>query len=230
MKEWLINLKENKNIESISLELSQSGIQIFSIEEKWFIKLININKLSQPYEIYLLATNFVNKINNVFFYLNNHIIIEMENIAFLDENDSLHFFDFFFTEIKIDVGIESSISNSPVKLDSVDPISNLLNIANNQTNVADALHYFRKNDWNNLYKVYEIIRDDVKDIPKQNFVGITKKKLDKFTQTAQASNILGDQARHASRKFFLFTGSMGFQEANIFIKTLLGAWLSTKQS
>jgi len=68
--------------------------------------------------------------------------------------------------------------------------------------IARALLHIREPNWWNLFKVYEIIKEEVggdKEIQKTGWV--TKEELSLFWQTAQSWEALGDAARHADKKY-----------------------------
>jgi len=95
--------------------------------------------------------------------------------------------------------------------------------------VADALHLFRENTWISLYKVYEIISEDVggqQAITKNGWA--TKKRLSQFTQTAQSRAAIGDFARHAANKFKPPSQPMTIQEAESLLRGVILSWLSSK--
>ncbi len=107
-------------------------------------------------------------------------------------------------------------------------VESLLNLAKDDKAVADALHFFRENTWISLYKVYEIIRDDVgkkDEIIRTGWVG---KELNRFTYTAQSRAALGDAARHAAKKFQPPPKPMPFHEAESLIRGVLLSWFHSK--
>jgi len=115
------------------------------------------------------------------------------------------------------------------KVDQPTNIATWIDIAKKYKPVADALHFSRQHSWGTLYKVYEIIRDDVGGenaiIEKHR---VSRGKLKRFTQTAQSREALGDYARHASKKYKPPAQPMSFSEAKSLIKDMLINWMQTK--
>ena len=72
-------------------------------------------------------------------------------------------------------------------------------------------------------KIYEIVRDDVGDLRKRRW-GIEQDK-NRFTQTAQSKDALGDSARHAAKKYKPPLNPMSLAEAKSFIRNILLNWL-----
>jgi len=94
--------------------------------------------------------------------------------------------------------------------------------------VKDALRFYRKGDWVNLYKAYEIVNDAVhgkRELVRRGW--ITKELLNRFTQTAQSRKALGDDARHASVKFIPPKNPMTINEAKTIVGSLLQKWLES---
>jgi hypothetical protein len=94
--------------------------------------------------------------------------------------------------------------------------------------VKDALRFYRKGDWVNLYKAYEIVNDAVHGKHEMVRRGwVSKESINSFTQTAQSRKALGDDARHASVKFNPPKTPMTINEAKTIIGTLLQRWLES---
>jgi hypothetical protein len=73
-----------------------------------------------------------------------------------------------------------------------------LNLALNEKGVRDALHFLaQQQNWYNLYKVFEVVQDDVH---KGVWNLVDETMLRSFKGTAQSRRLLGDEARHASRR------------------------------
>jgi hypothetical protein len=104
-------------------------------------------------------------------------------------------------------------------------------IAKRDADVAEALRIFGalESNWLNLYKVFEIIRHDVGGHAKLQEAGwVPETNIRRFTGTAQSSEILGDEARHARYRGGPPSSPMSLSEARLFIKTLLEQWIRSK--
>ncbi|MCI0518778.1 MAG: hypothetical protein L0Z70_00795 [Chloroflexi bacterium] len=98
--------------------------------------------------------------------------------------------------------------------------------ASNRGDVADALAYFSQGDWINLYKAYEIIKDDIGNETRLiKLGGVSRSELKRFTQTAQSRDAIGDDARHASKKYQAPIKPMSVYEARALIGNLLQKWI-----
>jgi hypothetical protein len=96
--------------------------------------------------------------------------------------------------------------------------------------VDDALRYYaNETNWFNLYKVYEVIKNDA-EIKGVTLKLLTKNNTERFKYSANNANASGDAARHSLAEFpnkaKLTPLSLG--EAENYIDKLLTEWLEAK--
>jgi len=118
--------------------------------------------------------------------------------------------------------------NRPVQVTQKHQVIKNLRMYEQNAVVRDALKFFREGDWVSFYKVYELVRDEVHgdhEIVSRNL--ISKKSLKRFTQMAQSREGLGDDARHASKKFKPPAKAMSLTEAKNTIGNLLQSWIDS---
>ncbi|KAF1077250.1 hypothetical protein [Methanogenium sp. MK-MG] len=80
-------------------------------------------------------------------------------------------------------------------------------------------------NWYGLYKLFEIIREDVRNIPKKGWC--TPRELNRFTQTANSHEAVGVKARHA-KKIPAPPDPMSLPQAKILVKKMITEWLQEK--
>ena len=81
-------------------------------------------------------------------------------------------------------------------------IESLFALAQRDGAVRDALHFFAKPNWANLYKVFELVREDVRGegkIADRDWASI--RTIKRFRHTANTRAAIGDEARHANTSF-----------------------------
>jgi hypothetical protein len=101
-------------------------------------------------------------------------------------------------------------------------------LANKYEFVADALRFFLEPTWFNLYKVYELISDDVggsKAIAAQ--FGITEAQQNRFTGSANNRGASGDAARHALKQKPM-KNPMPLKDGQALMRRLLDQWIRSK--
>lgn len=82
-------------------------------------------------------------------------------------------------------------------------------------------------DWTELYRVYEVVFDDVGSVIwHHNWA--SKKKIDLFRQTANSVHALGDHARHGKDTSKPPPRPMTLAEARHLIDVVLRSWLQSK--
>lgn len=95
--------------------------------------------------------------------------------------------------------------------------------------VRHALQYWVSDhrSWINLFKILEVIESDVGgDIYTNNW--ISKKAVNRFSQTANSYSAIGNEARHAKNIVPSPTNPMKIKEASNLIKALLEKWIDSK--
>jgi len=218
MKEWLIRLKGGKS----SLEnLSKLGLPVgWSVTEddgNYYLRSANFNSLANAGDVRVHANGFLEAIRAALgFKLGYPQAIEVDAVIGVEENGTRE----HSAQLTANAVIAGTLDDS---------IESLIPLAIQDKNVRDALRFFPEQNWVNLYKIYEIVRDDVGGDDKVVKNGwATKNEIKRFTQTAQSRDALGDAARHASAKFKSPSKPMSLSEAMSLIKIVLENWLCSK--
>src|SRR5215207_384858 len=101
-------------------------------------------------------------------------------------------------------------------------------LAEQNPRLADALRYFARGDWVNLYKAWEVVGDaagGARAIIANGWADRTEQG--RFTGTAQSKDELCDDARRASEKYKVPKNPMTLDEARAFVKSVIEAWAKT---
>ena len=127
--------------------------------------------------------------------------------------------------------VEYSIEAFQNELDTDhDPLSlvNWFSLSISNEAVRDALHFFHLDNWSSLYKVYEIVKDDIGGEGRIIELGwASKAQMRDFRQTSQSVDVLSDEARHGSRKYPAPNSPTTFTEARNLIRLIMRRWLSS---
>jgi hypothetical protein len=111
----------------------------------------------------------------------------------------------------------------------VEPVLKWVILATNNGDVDKVLRLLvmENAEWpTNFYRIFEIIKGDIKDISKKGWV--TVKAIARFRRTVQSPEIVGDIARHGKQKEKPPSNPMDFYEAKAFINTIVLNWLRSK--
>ena len=98
-------------------------------------------------------------------------------------------------------------------------------------NVAKALKLLGSDEhnWVSLYRLYEIIEEDVGSLDKiVNNGWVTKKSIKRFKHTANSPGAVGDGARHGKESTMPPSDPMDIGEARALVKVILHNWLRSK--
>lgn len=107
-------------------------------------------------------------------------------------------------------------------------LNTLVALANRSEKVADALRFYERGDWVNLYKAWEVVCDAAGGshaVVNNGWAGELVRN--RFTGTAQSRAELGDEARHASEKYKAPENPMTLDEAQSFMRSVIQAWVAT---
>jgi hypothetical protein len=162
----------------------------------------------------------------------NHKRINTDSIVQIDEKGNRSVSVIIDKIIEVRLRVNPVVIRNGVIIEEENPsqIEDWIAIAQKHESVRDVLHFFAEITWWNLYKIYEIINDDIGGKNRIYKLG-SKSKIRLFTQAAQSRELLGDHARHASKKKYPAPKtSMTIEEAYNLIKSLFENWIKLKAS
>lgn len=104
-------------------------------------------------------------------------------------------------------------------------------LAMSESAISDVLRFFGtgKLDWVNLYRIFEIITDDVGGL--DPIVGngwATRSSMRLFKQTANSPGAIGDEARHSVESTQPPPNPMSLSEARALVSAITHAWIRSK--
>jgi hypothetical protein len=240
MKKWQVQLKGHPyDLEDVFENQQSKSWSIILEGDDFFLESDRFKDLQDDDEVRQNAQRLIELINgSAKLRIPGFRSIEIGRVSRIDENGSRH----HFVQLKGSVSARSKLraaaivakSNGIVKekdIENPDRILSTYELAEDNENVADALRLYGKAElsWVDLYKIYEIIRDDVgnvNDLLNRQYV--LKKDLSRFTHTAQHPGVIGDEARHARVAADVPKDPMSIVEANLLISTLLSKWIDSK--
>jgi hypothetical protein len=216
MKEWLVRLEGNMfDLQELPVLFSSPKATVLEEDGNYYLKSTDFNSLTDAGDVLATANRLLQILNGAAaLHLENFLAVQIHpSVIGIDQDGERHRFGFGYG------------TGRPVLKSTQQParVESWIALAGQSENVADALRFFCEQNWINLYKIYEIVRDDVGDLHRCGWV--TKKAIKRFTQTAQSRDALGDAARHASDKYKAHPKPMSLSEAKSFIRTILLNWL-----
>ncbi len=177
----------------------------------------NSELISESWEY---ARQFIARVNGAAIIENESWTpLSLENMKFVSPDGSEEWFP-----------ITGSADLGLVRKESMSA-KNLLRLADESVHVAKALRLqCQEMDWVNLYRLLEVVREDVGGEDQIEDNGWAKEdEIESFTATANNSSVIGDEARHGQ-----IDGSgqpsktMTLREARPWIKSIVFQWLEAK--
>lgn len=100
----------------------------------------------------------------------------------------------------------------------------------NDPRASAALRFLKggKTGWVELYKVFELIREDLAPLKLEDSGWITKRQLSAFTASANHPKVSGEDARHAVQSGQVPKNTMDLGTAQNLMSMLLRQWLDSK--
>lgn len=202
---------------------------IEKIDKEYFISSINFNDLDDSNELYAIAEEILELINSLLTLTVsgfNPLMLEHLHIKDIDGKISkiVNMSANMTGRGYMSASLSTSDSKSHNNLLSL--TSTLINKINEKPTLIDVLHFYTTPiTWSNLYKIYEIIHDDIGDEVK-TITG--SNQLSRFKGTAQSRKLIGDEARHASENIVGPQNPMTIIEARELISNLIFIWTKAK--
>lgn len=108
------------------------------------------------------------------------------------------------------------------------PFHRLLDLASSNERVWKVLRLIgsRRLDWVTLYRIYEVIKKDVRDVSKKGWA--TRGSLRVFSTTANHPAVSGDDARHGESNKIPPSVPMEIEKARALIRRIVDRWLKEK--
>ena len=233
MPEWRVQLQGNTlDLQELNEILSNQDPSIIQENNEFFVKSKAWDQLQEGAQVLENAKRLVGLLDNAaYIHFRNSSPFSIGDIVRIDDDGQKH--RMVYGEANIILGpvrlkataIVTGLDGKPIENKQEHPIITTLRVSKQHVQVSDALRFFRKGDWLSLYKAYEIVRDEIGEQEIIRRKWLTKKSKKRFTQTAQSRDVLGDNARHASRKFKPPNEPMLIDEANAIIGDLLQKWI-----
>jgi hypothetical protein len=236
LPKWLVRLKgERLDLQDLPKLFCSSEIRVVEENGLFYLESTEFNSLSSVEDVHKRGKELIQLINRVVKFLrDNFQDISEDGIIKVEDNSKRS--NYIFLQATITVRSNFWAQAKVISADGAEKVDtqpnifeSLLQKTQKYPDVADALKFYKKGSWVSLYKVLEIIEDNVGGIDQIIKNGwTTKNKIRRFKHTAQSKDIIGDDARHASKKIKSPDKTMTLSEAKPFIKSILSRWIDSK--
>lgn len=233
------------DINELKASLRTSDWKISQERDGYYLTSDLINSTSDHKEIESKAKQFLDILNGACNLLHgNHKKVQTGDIIKIDEQGKKHSFVSITASINLRSRVHADLRAKGDPIIRPTTVETWIEKANKYESVRDVLHFFNDITWWNLYKIYEIIRDDLIGSDFDHKKRITKadieekfkekgltcfQKVNDFTNVAQSRELLGDQARHASKRIKRPETNLSLSEAHGIIRNLFDEWIKLKE-
>lgn len=233
MAEWHVQLQgEQFDLQELKEILLGHDPCIIEEDSNFYVTSKAWDQLQDSSEVHNQAKSLIQLLDSAaYIHFRDTGPLTIGNIVRIDDDGRKHSF----------VSVEESVhardwaratavgaNNQPIESTTEHQIIKVLRVSTHHAVAADALKFLRKGDWVSLYKTYEIVQDEVhgkEEIIRRGW--LTSQSISRFKQMAQSRQALGDEARHASRKFIPPKKPMSIHEARAIIADLLLKWIDS---
>jgi len=236
MPKWLVRLKGEKfDLEDLPSLLRLPELSVIEEDSYYYLQSSEFDSLTSEDEVFKRGVELIKTVNEVAkLYRDNFCDVAEDRVTLIEDDGRRRHYIYLVdnvtgrSKVSATINVTTPDASQPA-VNRHSPLESFVYLSQKHKPVAVALHFYHEDSWVNLYKVYETIRDDVGGehvIIKNDWV--SKSELNRFTQTAQSIEALGDQARHASKKYQKPDVPMSHNEAKSLVKSILMKWLATK--
>jgi hypothetical protein len=230
---WQIEIiGENNDLEELSKSLNVPQLTLEKAEGKYYLTSSDFAGVNNAEEIMEKSKNILRLVNgSAYLTLGMRRPLETSHIVKTMDDGSRQIFMYFSDGIRVGDKFEIVVNGKAVQFREANVIPGWVHIAENDKSVTSVLRLYGlgKQDWVNLYRIFEIIKTDSggeAEIIKEGWA--TNSTMNRFTHTANSPSILGDEARHGAEQTAPPKHPMTFDEAKSFVESITHYWLNTK--
>jgi len=216
---------EQIDIDDLISALNTSEWKIIKDGDRFYLNSILLDDILETDLIVSFATEFLDKLNGAVTVLHtNHFKVGIGNIKIINADGKTNQIILCGTGL---LRSRSRLYGFLTTTSDTDPktipttVETWLTKSLSDENITDALHYFNEINWYNLYKIYEIIRRDLK---------ANNHDINKFCSDANQTEFRrnANLTRHANRTFEQPNTEMTINQGHELISNLFQKWLTTK--
>ena len=233
---WEVQLSGDKSdLKELSKSLKDDELGVAEQNGQYFLESEKFNGLATYKEVTSVATEILSLLTgSIRLVLGGRKPIKIASIIRIRKDGRRDIFGISSVPVNTSIRTTSEIrgSNGTIKMSNqADEVLKQVKSGISDKKVAKALRLFgtNKHDWVSLYRLYEVIEEDIggtEKIPRKKWA--TKKSIKRFKHTANSPTAIGDAARHGKQKNLPPKNPMKLNEAKCLIEFILHNWLRSK--
>ncbi len=238
MTEWLVRLQGHEfDLEELSNHFSSDDLNVRRDEDgRHYLRSSDFSSMTDPSPVRERALKKLDRMNGVTKFLSGSsyrpITLDVITEIDVDGNRLNHIMLAAASGGRSRVTANLSVGDQDDAEDlartPTTEAESLVSLADRDNGVADALRFYERGDWINLYKAWEVVSDaagGTHAVVNKGWADEDERR--RFTGTVQSRAELGDEARHASERFKAPKHAMSLEEAQGFLRSVIQAWVAT---
>ncbi len=229
--EWYVEIiGDNFDLEDLSKSLNSPEYCITKKEEDYILKSTHFNSLEDLDDVRNKSNEILSLINgSAWLVIGMRKPLEEVRVCRVNDDGKINRFVSLSGSIRARSRVKGRLITKDGEVQEIDqagPIPEFIATSQHEENVATVLSLLgdHPKDWVNLYRILEVVEDDVEGIPKIIEKGWgTKKAIKLFKRTANYV------ARHKDKKIKQPKNPMTPSEAESLIRTIIISWIQSKK-
>jgi hypothetical protein len=234
--EWEVELTGNPtDLKQLERSFNDQEQQIIEREGKFFLKSSKFEDIDDPGEIRRISNNVAVMLTGASaLRLGSKSPIRIGGVYKLEGRGRSVYVETNAISASARVFTTATVIRKDGKVEisnPADPVRMWLQVAQKNSAAKDVLELLNaeKHDWVNLYRIYELIEDDVGGPSEMARIGgASKASLERFTHTSNSRKAAGIQSRHSVERTAPPKNPMAPNEARAMIFEIIKAWLNAK--
>lgn len=233
---WEVQISgDAQDLKELSNSLRDSDLRILERNGQHFFESSRFDNLAKSEEVSSLASDVLSVLTGaVHLSLGGRTPLLVANVATVGPDGQRNVFitasDTAYARDTAHVEITGSNGTVEV-INPADEVPSWVRLGLADPKVAKALRLLgtQEHNWGNLYRIYEVIEEDVGKIDNITQYGwATKTSIKRFKHTANSPGAIGDASRHGKEPTSPPSDPMALSEARALVQVLLHNWLRWK--
>lgn len=233
MSDWSVRLKGHPfDLEDLSAQLRSTAINITAEDGSFYLRSEEFDSLADATKIWLRAGELLERINGAAKIRSpGYQAVEADCVIHVDEAGRHQSAVFAAGTARARARMSAAAfvtSDGPIAGQDEHPseLNQWLGLLGS-TSVDKALRMYGSRDasWDNLFKIYEVVEQDVGSRKIVEGGWASGHELERFSRTANSVDVVGDDARHGRRMGDPPKKPMSLGEAQALVNRILQGWL-----
>lgn len=231
MSKWLVEIVGDEfDLKSLPSNFIFPDLNIMEDSGLYYLSSTEFEDIDDPEIIHEISSQYITVLNGINILHNQTCDpVSVNSVIKLEDDGRKSVYikpDIIKVRAKIR-GVDVLRSSNGTVINSTPITSQWATVALKNEDIRRALSLFIMINltWDILYKIFEIVKSGVGQRI-YTFEGISRQEINRFTQTANSRQAIGDKSRHPGRNYQSPNNPMTFKEARVLIRTILSQWIS----